>query len=58
VEMARRYLEDSDLSMDQIAAKCGLGGLISMRRTFIRHMNVSPSDYRRSFRTTLQEIEE
>lgn len=55
VEVARRYLEDSDLSIDQIAAKCGLGGLISMRRTFIRHMNVSPSDYRRSFRTSLQE---
>lgn len=57
VEVARRYLEDSDLSMDQIAEKCGLGGLISMRRTFIRHMNISPSDYRRTFRTSLQEIE-
>lgn len=58
VEVARRYLEDSDLSIDQIAEKCGLGGLISMRRTFIRHMNVSPSDYRRSFRTSLQPIED
>jgi transcriptional regulator GlxA family with amidase domain len=58
VEVARRYLEDSDLSVDQIAVKCGLGGLISMRRTFIRHMNVSPSDYRRTFRTSLQTIEE
>lgn len=58
VEVARRYLEDSDLSMDQIAEKCGLGGLISMRRTFIRHMNMSPSDYRRSFRTSLQSIED
>lgn len=58
VEVARRYLEDSDLSIDQIAEKCGLGGLISMRRTFIRHMNISPSDYRRSFRTSLETIEE
>ncbi|NML21172.1 GlxA family transcriptional regulator [Pseudoflavitalea sp. G-6-1-2] len=57
VEVARRYLEDSDLSIDQIAEKCGLGGLISLRRTFLRHMNMSPSDYRRSFRTSLQEIE-
>ena len=57
VEVARRHLEDSDLSIDQIAEKCGLGGLISMRRTFIRHMNMSPSDYRRSFRTSLQAIE-
>lgn len=58
VEVARRYLEDSDLSIDQIGAKCGLGGLMTMRRTFIRHMNVSPSDYRRTFRTSLQPIEE
>jgi transcriptional regulator GlxA family with amidase domain len=53
VEIARKYLEDSDLTMDQIAVKCGLGGLVSMRRTFMRHMMVSPSDYRRSFRTSL-----
>jgi len=57
VEVARRYLEDSDMSIDQIAEKCGLGGLISMRRTFIRHMNISPSDYRRSFRTSLHAID-
>lgn len=54
VEVASRYLEDSNLSIDQIAEKCGMGGLISMRRTFIRHMDMSPSDYRRSFRTSLQ----
>lgn len=54
VEVARKYLEDSDLAMDQIAEKCGLGGPVSMRRTFMRHMDVSPSDYRRSFRTSLQ----
>jgi transcriptional regulator GlxA family with amidase domain len=53
IEVARKYLEDSDLTMDQIAVKCGLGGLVSMRRTFMRHMMVSPSDYRRSFRTSL-----
>ena len=57
VEVARHYLEDSDLSIDQIAEKCGLGGLISMRRTFMRHMNMTPSDYRRSFRTSLHAIE-
>lgn len=53
VEIARKYLEDSDLSIEQIAEKCGLGGLVSMRRTFLRHMMVSPSDYRRAFRTSL-----
>lgn len=52
VEIARKYLEDSDLSMEQIAARCGLGGIVSMRRVFMRHMNVTPSDYRRTFRTS------
>lgn len=56
IEIARKYLEDSDLSMEQIAEKCGLGGLVSMRRIFMRHMMVSPSDYRRSFRTSLQTL--
>jgi transcriptional regulator GlxA family with amidase domain len=53
IEVARKYLEDSDLTMDQIGEKCGLGGLVSMRRTFMRHMMISPSDYRRTFRTSL-----
>lgn len=56
VEVARKYLEDSDLTIDQIACKCGLGGLVSMRRTFLRHIMVSPSDYRRTFRTSLLSI--
>lgn len=56
VETARRYLEDSGLSIEQVAERCGLGGLVSMRRTFIRHLNISPSDYQRSFRTSLQTI--
>ncbi|TDW96261.1 GlxA family transcriptional regulator [Dinghuibacter silviterrae] len=57
IEVARKYLEDSDLTMDQIAEKCGLGGLVSMRRTFMRHIDISPSDYRRSFRTSLHTLE-
>lgn len=54
VETARKYLEESDLSIEQIAEKCGLGGMVSMRRVFLRHISVSPSDYRRNFRTSLQ----
>lgn len=56
VEVARKYLEDSDLTVDAVAERCGLGGLVSMRRTFMRHMDLSPSDYRRSFRTSLQNL--
>ncbi|WP_158800330.1 GlxA family transcriptional regulator [Pedobacter sp. L105] len=54
VETARKYLEDTDLSLENIAEKCGLGGLVSMRRTFLRHLLTTPSDYRRAFRTSLK----
>jgi transcriptional regulator GlxA family with amidase domain len=54
VETARKYLEDTDMSIERIAELCGLGGLVSMRRTFLRHLMTTPSDYRRSFRTSLK----
>lgn len=55
IEAARKYLEDSDVSLEQIAELCGLGGLVSMRRVFLRHLNTTPSDYRRAFRTSLRD---
>jgi transcriptional regulator GlxA family with amidase domain len=55
VETARKYLEDTDVSLEKIAEKCGLGNLISMRRTFLRHLMTTPSDYRRTFRTSLKD---
>lgn len=54
VETARKYLEDTDISIERIAELCGLGGLVTMRRTFIRHLMTTPSDYRRAFRTALK----
>jgi len=56
VETARKYLEDTDTSLEKIAERCGLGNLISMRRTFLRHLMTTPSDYRRAFRTSLKDI--
>jgi len=56
VETARKYLEDTDVSLESIAEKCGLGGLVSMRRTFLRHLMTTPSDYRRAFRTSLRVV--
>jgi transcriptional regulator GlxA family with amidase domain len=53
VEATRKYLEDTDLSLEIIAEKCGLGSLVSMRRTFLRHLMITPSDYRRAFRSSL-----
>ncbi|PTT02600.1 AraC family transcriptional regulator [Pedobacter sp. HMWF019] len=54
IETARKYLEDTDMPLESIAEKCGLGGLVSMRRSFLRHLMTTPSDYRRAFRTSLK----
>lgn len=55
VEQARKLLEDTDKSLENIAEICGLGGLSSMRRTFLRLLNTTPSDYRRAFRSALSD---
>ena len=47
VEAARLCIEESDLPLEQVALRCGLGGLVSMRRLFLRHLAVTPSDYKR-----------
>ncbi|MES2378420.1 MAG: helix-turn-helix domain-containing protein [Bacteroidota bacterium] len=53
VETARKYLEDTNMSLERISERCGLGGLVSMRRTFLKHLMTTPSDYRRAFQTSL-----
>ncbi|AYL95835.1 GlxA family transcriptional regulator [Mucilaginibacter celer] len=55
VEAARKLLEDTDVPLERIAEQCGLINLVGMRRTFLRHLNVTPSDYRRTFRTALKD---
>jgi transcriptional regulator GlxA family with amidase domain len=55
VEAARKVLEDTDTPLERIAEQCGLGNLVSMRRTFLRHLSITPSDYRRSFRTAFKD---
>lgn len=54
IEVARKLLEETDFTLEAIAEKCGLGRMISMRRTFLRHLMVSPASYRRAFRSALQ----
>jgi len=49
VERARHRLEDSELPVDVIAADCGFGSAERMRRTFHRHLQVVPNDYRKRF---------
>lgn len=49
IDAARRRLEESSSGVDEIAAACGFGSSETMRRSFVRRINVSPSDYRRRF---------
>jgi transcriptional regulator GlxA family with amidase domain len=51
VERARHFLESTDLSVDQIARKCGFGTGTSMRQHLHATLGVSPSAYRRTFQT-------
>lgn len=52
IESARKYLQDSDFSLERIAERCGLGGLVSMRRAFLRNLQTTPSEYRNSFKSS------
>ena len=54
VEAARRRLEESSDGVERVAATCGFGGAEVMRRTFLRTVRVSPTDYRNRFRSSLQ----
>jgi transcriptional regulator GlxA family with amidase domain len=49
VEAARRRLEESTRSVDEVAAQCGFGSAETMRRAFLRVLRVAPSAYRSRF---------
>ena len=51
LETARRRLEETKLTLDEISNECGVGSADALRRLFLRHMKTTPSDYRRSFAT-------
>lgn len=46
---ARRMLEDTDVSIDQIAEECGFGSAALLRHHFHRIVGVAPHDYRKAF---------
>jgi len=50
VEAARRSLETSAKSLEQVAAATGFGSAELMRRAFHRCLGISPGDYRERFR--------
>ncbi|MER7222940.1 GlxA family transcriptional regulator [Streptomyces rubradiris] len=51
VERARQLLESTELSMDQVARESGFGTAQSMRQHLQAALGVTPTAYRRTFRT-------
>jgi len=49
VESARRLLEQSDQTLQEISARTGLGSADAMRRIFLRQLGTTPSEYRDRF---------
>src|SRR5947208_12604823 len=51
VEAARRRLEESQNTLETIAAECGFGNVNSMRAVFQRVLRIAPDQYRLHLRT-------
>ncbi len=49
VEVARRLLETTRASVDEVATRCGFGSAQTLRRAFARQVGVSPLAYRERF---------
>ncbi len=52
LEAARRRLEDGSEPVASVAAACGFGTAETMRRVFLRTLDVGPAEYRRRFSPT------
>jgi AraC family transcriptional regulator, transcriptional activator FtrA len=50
VRRAQELLEISDLSVEQIASRTGMGTATTLRRHFSQQLGVPPETYRRTFR--------
>ena len=50
VEAARRMLEETSEPIAAVATACGFGTPETLRRVFIRALEVGPAEYRRRFR--------
>ena len=50
VDLARQLLETTDLTMDRIAERAGLGSPDSLRKHFVADLGVTPSAYRARWR--------
>jgi transcriptional regulator GlxA family with amidase domain len=58
LEAARRRLEEGQEPIAQVAATCGFGTAETMRRVFLRSLQVGPAEYRRRFQTHITHTHE
>lgn len=49
VTAARRLLEDGQNTPKQVAARCGFADAHTLRRSFARHVGVTPAEYRKRY---------
>jgi transcriptional regulator GlxA family with amidase domain len=53
LETARRRLEETRLTIEEISDECGIGSADRLRRLFLRHLRTTPCEYRKNFATAL-----
>ena len=51
IEAARRRLVESQDGLERVAERCGFGSAEVLRRSFLRRLQVTPSEYRVRFRS-------
>ncbi|MFH8339960.1 GlxA family transcriptional regulator [Streptomyces sp. AM6-12] len=56
IDRARQLLETTDLSMDQVARSSGFGTAQSMRQHMQQSLGVTPTSYRRTFRSLAVDV--
>jgi transcriptional regulator GlxA family with amidase domain len=49
LEAARRRLEQTEMSLEEVSSACGFGSAEIMRRTFLRCLGITPGRYRSHF---------
>ncbi len=49
LDAARRLLQESSLSLEQLAMQSGFGDAARMRKSFLRQLGITPRDYRERF---------
>jgi transcriptional regulator GlxA family with amidase domain len=51
IERAKRLLGNTNLRISEIAVRCGADSLDSFYKIFLRHTNMSPTEYREKIQT-------